>query len=201
MPVLGERLQGEAPPAGNAARPMDHSLPSEAELQLLFARLNLLHFGGEIPPYRIAYNGRFKTVAGRIVHKPALIELSPKHFRKHPERLEETLLHEMIHAWLGAKGMDSGHTPAFKKKMRELDIASIYHDMGRLEERPSGRRYILKCPRCSIELLRRRRPPARVSCGRCSRRKFDPRYQLLVYEILALRNVADPDARELSAPE
>ncbi|TAM89365.1 M48 family peptidase [bacterium] len=179
---------------------MDQSLPSEAELQLRFALLNLQHFCGEIPPYRIAYNPRFSTVAGRIIHKPPLIELSTKHFRRYPERLEETLLHEMIHAWLDARGLDSGHTPAFKKKMRELGIASIYHEMGRVEERPSGRRYILKCPHCAMEVLRRRRPPARISCGRCSRRSFDPRFQLRVYEVTGVRDVADPDAPKLSAP-
>ncbi|HVA36146.1 MAG TPA: SprT-like domain-containing protein [Candidatus Dormibacteraeota bacterium] len=175
-------------------------MPSEAELQLLFARLNLQYFGGEIPPYRIAYNGRFSTVAGRIIHKPPTIELSPKHFRRHPERLEETLLHEMIHAWLDAKGMDSGHTSAFKRKMRELGIASIYHDMGRIEKHPSGRRYILKCPHCAVELLRRRRPPENVSCGRCSRRAFDARYRLRVYQIVGVLDLSDPEGRELEAP-
>jgi|SRR5579872_3298150 len=179
---------------------MAPSLPSEADLQLLFARLNLQHFHGEIPAYRIAYNSRFSTVAGRIIHKPPLIELSLKHFKRYPERLEETLLHEMIHAWLDAKGMDSGHTPAFKKKMRELGIGSIYHDMGRVEERPSGRRYILKCPHCAMELLRRRRPPARASCGRCSRRKYDSRFQLRVYEVLRVRDLGQADAPELPAP-
>ena len=105
-------------------------LPDTALLQLMFAQLNNECFGGEIPTHRIAYNARFANVAGRITYKPPLIELSPKHFASRPEALRETLLHEMIHAWLFSRGENPGHTPAFKRKMRELGMASIYHDMG-----------------------------------------------------------------------
>ena len=34
----------------------------------------------------------------------------------------------MIHAWLHARGENPGHTPTFKRKMRELGLTSIYHD-------------------------------------------------------------------------
>ena len=74
-------------------------LPDVSELQLLFAQLNNECFGGEIPAHRIAYNARFSNLAGRITYQPPLIELSLKHFQKHPQALRETLLHEMIHAW------------------------------------------------------------------------------------------------------
>jgi hypothetical protein len=42
-----------------------------------------------------------------------------------------------------------------------------------------------------MELLRKRKPPALVSCGRCSRRKYDPRYQLRVIEIVETRDVSE----------
>jgi predicted SprT family Zn-dependent metalloprotease len=157
-------------------------------LQLLFARLNNEHFGGEIPAHRIAYNGRFANVAGRITYKPPLIELSPKHFEARPDALRETLLHEMIHAWLFARGENPGHTAAFKRKMRELGLQSIYHDLGSaLPRRESTRRFILRCDRCTMELLRKRRPPANLSCGRCSGHRFDARYALRVFEITEMR--------------
>ena len=163
-------------------------LPDVATLQLLFAQLNNEWFAGEIPAHRIAYNARFSNSAGRITYKPPLIELSPKHFEGRPEALRETLLHEMIHAWLYARGMDPGHTRAFKKKMRELGLDSIYHDLGSaLPRRESAKRFILRCDRCTMELLRKRRPPSTVSCGRCSRRRFDPRYTLRVFEVLEIR--------------
>ena len=159
-------------------------LPDVATLQLLFAELNYRHFNGEIPTYRIAYNARFSNVAGRITYKPPLIELSPKHFLKKPEALRETLLHEMIHAWLQARGDNPGHTPAFKRKMRELGLASIYHDLGSAEPfNPSAKRYLLRCEKCTRELLRRRKPPIGVRCARC-------RIVLRIFEIVRMEEVA-----------
>ena len=165
-------------------------LPDVASLQLLFAQLNSRHFGGAIPPYRITYNSRFTNVAGRVSYKPPLIELSSKHFERYPDALRETLLHEMIHAWLHAKGESSGHTRAFKAKMRELGLTSIYHDLGRVPPKSESRkRYILRCDRCTMELLRRRKPPANVSCGRCSPRRFDSRYRLRLFEVVEAREL------------
>ncbi len=167
-----------------------NALPDVSELQLLFAVLNNEHFSGEIPAHRIAYNARFSNLAGRITYKPPLIELSPKHFEKHPEALRDTLLHEMIHAWLFARGENPGHTAAFKKKMRSVGLRSIYHDLGSAApKRESTKRFILRCDRCTLELLRKRRPPAHVSCGRCSRRTYDPRFALRVYEVVDLREL------------
>ncbi|GEM_PF-4169328 len=115
-------------------------LPDVAELQLLFARLNNEFFAGEIPAHRIAYNGRFGNLAGRITYKPPLIELSPKHFEGNVEALRETLLHEMIHAWLHARGENPGHFGPFKRKMRELGLPSIYHDLPQAAHRRRPRR-------------------------------------------------------------
>jgi predicted SprT family Zn-dependent metalloprotease len=158
-------------------------LPAVADLQLLFAQLNYLHFDGEIPTYRIAYNARFANLAGRITYKPPTIELSPKHLAGKPDELRETLLHEMIHAWLHAKGQNPGHTPAFKRKMRELGLRSIYHDLGTAKPlNESSKRYILRCEKCTMEVLRKRKPPANVVCARCRR-------ALSVFEIVELREV------------
>ncbi len=160
-------------------------LPDVATLQLLFAQLNYAHFDGEVPAYRIAYNNRFTNVAGRVTYKPALIELSPKHLRGKPEALHETLLHEMIHAWLHARGERPGHTAAFKRKMRELGMSSIYHDLGRAAPlRESPRRYILRCEKCAMEALRKRRPSSNVICAKC-------RKHLRIYEVLEVEDVTD----------
>ncbi|MDQ2907835.1 MAG: SprT-like domain-containing protein [Candidatus Eremiobacteraeota bacterium] len=164
-------------------------LPEVSELQLLFAQFNNEWFSGEIPAHRIAYNARFGNLAGRITYKPPLIELSPKHFLRHPEALRETLLHEMIHAWLYARGQNAGHTAAFKRKMRELGLQSIYHDLGSaVPRRENPKRFILRCDRCTMELLRKRKPPALVSCGRCSHNRYDPRYPLRVLEVVEVRD-------------
>ncbi len=167
-------------------------LPSEADLQLLFARLNYMHFNGSVPDCRIAYNERFSNSAGRITYtgRPYLIELSPKHFRAHPEALDETLLHEMIHAWCYGHFGDAGHGPRFRKKMKELGLTSIYHDLG--TARPlteSSKRYVLRCEHCGTEVLRRKRPGKPMSCARCNARRFDIRFPLTIYEIVEMRPV------------
>lgn len=168
------------------------NMPSEADLQLTFARLNYQFFNGEAPDCKIAYNERFSNSAGRIsyVGHPMLIELSPKHLRSHPESLEETLLHEMIHAWCFAKFKETGHGATFKRKLRECGLKSIYHELGSvLPLRESAKRYILRCDRCGYEMLRRRRPDKPSSCGRCNKRRFDPRFPLTIYEVVELRSV------------
>lgn len=168
-------------------------LPAESDLQLLFARLNYQFFNGEAPDCRIRYNERFSNSAGRITYGALpVIELSAKHFRKYPDALEETLLHEMVHAWCYAKFRDTGHGPRFKKKLRECGIASIYHDLGNV--RPlaeSNKRYILRCNHCAFEVLRKKRPAKPVSCARCNKRRFDPRYPLTIYEIVEIREIGN----------
>jgi predicted SprT family Zn-dependent metalloprotease len=158
-------------------------LPDVAELQLLFAQYNFMHFNGEIPAFRIAYNARFSNCAGRIRYKPPLIELSPKHLAGKPAELRETLLHEMIHAWLHARRENPGHTPRFKKKMKELGLSSIYHDLGRAAPlNESTRRYIVRCERCTMEVLRKRKPAPNLVCARC-------RKPLVAFEVIEMRPV------------
>lgn len=149
----------------------------------MFAQYNYAYFDGEIPAHEISYNNRFSNVAGRITYKPPKIELSPKHLRDKPGQLRETLLHEMIHAWLFARNENPGHTPAFKRKMRELGLSSIYHDLGTappLSENP--KRYILRCQHCLREVLRKRRPPVGARCAHCRR-------AIVVFEIVEMRQL------------
>ena len=157
-------------------------LPSESDLQLLFAQLNSLHFGGEVPAYRIAYNGRMTSVAGRITYRPPLIELSIPLLGAHPSTLPQTLLHEMVHAWLHAHRLPSGHGAHFKRKMREVGLSSIYHSLP-VPRRRSRMRYRLACPRCRAEIIRRRRPGVPVSCARCSPHRYDARVRMTVHRI------------------
>jgi predicted SprT family Zn-dependent metalloprotease len=165
-------------------------LPSEPDLQLLFARLNYEFFHGEVPDCRIRYNERFSNSAGRITYgrRPLIIELSPKHFRKYPEALQETLLHEMVHAWCYERFHDTGHSARFKKKARECGINSIYHELGNVRPlNESSKRYIFRCEHCAFEVLRKKRPGKPASCPRCNKRGFDPRYPLTIYEIVETR--------------
>jgi predicted SprT family Zn-dependent metalloprotease len=169
-------------------------LPDVAELQLLFAQYNLMYFGGEIPSHRIAYNARFANLAGRVTYKPPLIELSPKHLAGKPEELRETLLHEMIHAWLHALGENPGHTAKFKKKMREIGLRSIYHDLGTATPlNESTKRYILRCEKCTMEVLRKKKPSPHLVCARC-------RKHLIAFEVVEMRPVELARAAMRSSP-
>ena len=171
---------------------MSAELPSEAELQLLFARLNVECFNGEVPDCRIRYNERFSNSAGRITYgrRAVFIELSPKHFRRYPEALRDTLLHEMTHAWCFATFGETGHDARFKRKLRECGLTSIYHDLGNVAPRnESSRRYILRCEECAFETLRRTRPRKPASCPRCNKSRFDERYPLTIYEIVEMQPV------------
>ncbi|MBV8082379.1 MAG: SprT-like domain-containing protein [Candidatus Eremiobacteraeota bacterium] len=166
-----------------AVREAPAPLPSTADLQLLFARLNLEHFKGALRAHRIEYNPRLSTVSGRITYRPALIELSSLLLERNPDHVEDTLLHEMVHAWLHQSGLPSGHGPEFKTKMREVGLRSIYHDLP-VARRRSRRRYVLECPRCRISIMRKCRPGGRVSCARCSPHGFDRRVEMHVREIV-----------------
>jgi predicted SprT family Zn-dependent metalloprotease len=165
----------------NIAAAADVTLPTPTELQLLFARLNASHFGAELPAYHIRYNARMTSVAGRIVYRPAVIELSVRLLSAHPGHIENTMLHEMVHAWLHVRGLPSGHGQPFKRKMREVGLTSIYHSMP-IPSRRSRRRYVLACPACGVEFLRRRRPGMPVSCARCAPAGYDRRYRMLIKE-------------------
>jgi predicted SprT family Zn-dependent metalloprotease len=158
------------------------ALPAAADLQLLFALLNARYFSGVLRAHRIVYNPRLTSVAGRILHRPPVIELSGALLAQYPEAIEPTLLHEMVHAWLEQHRLPNGHGAAFKRKMREVGLTSIYHYLP-VQTRRSRRRYLLSCPRCKAQLMRRRRPGYRVSCARCSPKRFNPHVEMIVTEI------------------
>ena len=148
----------------------NNALITTADLQLLYASLNARHFGGVLRAYRIG-------------HRPPVIELSAPLLREHPQALEATLLHEMVHAWLEQYRLPNGHGAAFKRKMREVGLTSIYHFLP-VRARRSTRRYMLSCPRCKAEIMRRRRPGLPVSCARCSPKRFNPHVQMTVTQIV-----------------
>jgi predicted SprT family Zn-dependent metalloprotease len=166
----------------NTAVAAEAALPAPAELQLIFARLNASHFSAELPAYHIRYNPRMTSVAGRIVYKPAIIELSVPLLSLHPGHLENTMLHEMVHAWLHERELPSGHGSHFKRKMRDVGLTSIYHSMP-VPSRRSRRRYVLACPACGVEFLRRRRPAVPVSCARCAPARYDHRFRMRIREV------------------
>ena len=124
---------------------MNAILPSEADLQLLFARLNYQYFNGEVPDCRIALQRALFELgrADRLRRtQPMTIELSPKHFRKYPEALDETLLHEMVHAWCFARFRDMRPRRAFQEKTarvrHRLDLSRAWQRARRCASRANA---------------------------------------------------------------
>ena len=67
--------------------------------------------------------------------------------------------------------------------MRELGLRSIYHDLGKAAPlNESTKRYIIRCEKCTMELLRKRKPSPNVVCARC-------RKPLVVFEVVEMRPV------------
>jgi predicted SprT family Zn-dependent metalloprotease len=80
-----------------------------------------------------------------------------------PEAVEQTLLHEIAHAQVGA---GAGHGPAWRQAAAQLG-----YDGRRVIDLPEARRqarWQAVCP-AGHEFLRHRRPPAGARCGACAR--------------------------------
>lgn len=114
------------------------------DIKAMFVRLNDEHFNGEIPDIPVVWNTRMTTTAGycryrssvgvkdykpggalRLGHslEPYKIDLSNKLFRNEGydlAKIERTLIHEMVHAYLVHKYNEKGHTPRFQRMMTRI---------------------------------------------------------------------------------
>jgi predicted SprT family Zn-dependent metalloprotease len=104
-------------------------------IKAMFHRLNDEHFNGEIPDIPVVWNTRMTTTAGYCRYKRSRvlalmgnrqelavtkIDLSDKLFRHldfDEDKIESTLVHEMVHAYLVHKFNEKGHTRRFQNMM------------------------------------------------------------------------------------
>lgn len=160
-------------------------VPSEFNLQALYAEFNTQYFNGVLPPCRIVWSRQLTRAAGNIHVKARLIKLSvpllletfekpslfPREYSVCGVRCEdaqsavrEILKHEMIHLWLFVRGLPHGHTAAFRAKARHLGQTKIRHEI----EVPAPKcGYLYSCPNCAREYSRRRRYGRARACGPC----------------------------------
>mgnify|MGYP002843656882 CR=1 FL=1 len=113
------------------------------DIKAMFIELNDKHFNGEIPDLPVVWNTRMTTTAGYCRYKrsglaetlenvirggrqtlePTKIDLSDKLFR-HLDydlaKIERTLIHEMVHAYLVHKYNEKGHTNRFQSMMTRI---------------------------------------------------------------------------------
>jgi len=110
-------------------------------IKAMFVRLNDEYFNGEIPDLPVLWNTRMTTTAGYcryrnagqvfselrkrrpVVLEPYQIDLSVQLFRNLDydlAKIERTLVHEMVHAYLVHKYSEKGHTPRFQRMMTNI---------------------------------------------------------------------------------
>ena len=111
------------------------------DISAMFVRLNDEHFNGEIPNIPIVWNTRMTTTAGYCRYRrftpshvegswaarkhiePYQIDMSDKLFRHLDydlEKIERTMIHEMVHAYLVHKYNEKGHTARFQRMMTNI---------------------------------------------------------------------------------
>ena len=104
------------------------------DIKSMFVELNDKHFGGEIPSIPVVWNTRMTTTAGYCRYRRTRsdwsgsltayqIDLSDKLFRNEGydhAKIERTLIHEMVHAFLIHKYNEKGHTARFQQIMTKI---------------------------------------------------------------------------------
>jgi predicted SprT family Zn-dependent metalloprotease len=97
-------------------------------LPSLFRQYNTQHFAGQIPLIPVRWNSRLRTTAGACHYRrgwdgkaiPNHIALNPHILRGDPDKLRDTLLHEMTHALLTSKyGKRVGHNAEFHRVLSQ----------------------------------------------------------------------------------
>ena len=103
---------------------------TKPNIKQMFHTLNAQHFGGVIKDIPVVWNTRMTTTAGMCRYRrllgdciPTKIELSDKLFRHLDfdfSKVERTLIHEMVHAYLLQEFNERGHTARFQNMMTEI---------------------------------------------------------------------------------
>lgn len=109
-----------------ASHPDDAALV--ARLRAAHAGLNAERFGGALRPVAIRVSRRMRSRLGH--YSPGLrsepeIAIARRHARRDGfASVLETLVHEMVHQWQHETGRPVAHDPAFRRKCREVGIAT-----------------------------------------------------------------------------
>jgi len=155
-------------------------MPIRPDIKAMFVRLNEEHFDGEIPDLPVVWNARMTTTAGycrykrsRVLalrgHRQELtvtkIDLSDKLFR-HLDydlaKIERTLIHEMVHAYLVHKDNEKGHTWRFQSMMTRITGEHKNHRCHNYDtaglRRKQTKKIHCKCNRCGFSYEKVRMP-------------------------------------------
>jgi len=166
-------------------------------IKAMFVRLNDEHFNGEIPDLPVLWNTRMTTTAGYCRYKntgilrlnaynrqsrelePYQIDLSVQLFRNENydlAKIERTLTHEMVHAYLVHKYNEKGHTRRFQQMMTNITGEYKNHRCHNYNtsglRRKQAKNVKWACTGCGMEGRKARMPkPNRIyTCRTCGGR-------------------------------
>jgi predicted SprT family Zn-dependent metalloprotease len=166
-------------------------------IKAMFVRLNNEHFNGEIPDLPVVWNTRMTTTAGYCRYrnvaglrhhpfnkqarelKPYKIDLSDQLFRKLDydiDKIERTLTHEMVHAYLVHKYNEKGHTRRFQRLMTNITGEYKNHRCHNYNteglRRKQEKNVVWGCDGCGTQGRRVRMPKANriYTCRTCGGR-------------------------------
>jgi predicted SprT family Zn-dependent metalloprotease len=149
---------------------------SRPDILAMFHSLNEKHFNNEIPDISVVWNTRMTTTAGYCRYKkstvahvwlkafePSKIDLSDKLFRSlgyDLDKIERTMIHEMVHAYLIHKHNDTGHSARFQRMMTDITGEKKNHRCHNYDVSEVRReaRYNLICHKCGYEHGMTRKP-------------------------------------------
>mgnify|MGYP003627079216 CR=1 FL=1 len=157
------------------------SLP---DIKLLYRQYNAQHFGNSLPDdLPVIWNSRLRTTAGQCHYvrkgrfgdiKPKKITLNPRLIGDDLKKIENTLIHEMVHAWLAhTTGETHRHDSYFQSKMDQIVGYKRSHTYHRYDTADLREKRLVEC-RCPVHGVvgRRARMPigynvSRYKCPQC----------------------------------
>ena len=133
-----------------------YSKDSEKDLNLMFDYYNEVLFDNKIVKHSVKWNNRLTRILGRITYSKKLIELSYKYHEINDyKEMNNTLIHEMIHAYLYQTSNTRGHGRAFKNmcdimnKKTGLNIKTTDGEENAKKLKTNKTRYTNKCKKCN----------------------------------------------------
>lgn len=149
---------------------MTSRLPDCDELRALGQR-SLDTWDEPLLDWSVVYNQRMRTRAGVAWFRSLRIELNPRLLARHPEKLENTLVHELAHLVIYQRE-GKGAAPHGESWCRLMDLANCstepthQMDVGGLRQRRRSYYYLHLCADCSTWWVARKLRRDLV-CERC----------------------------------
>ncbi|HJZ12893.1 MAG TPA: SprT-like domain-containing protein, partial [Acidobacteriota bacterium] len=148
----------------------------EYELEELFQYLNRKYWDGKLPLYRCEWSDRMISTWGSCYPHKQLIRISGLFKQRPHAELVALLCHEMIHIRYRSHGV------RFRNELKRIgllgDVQRHFPHLNTITDaRRRPLRYTYECPRCQVQIRRRRR--IKGYCAACYSAGMRSRFRLL----------------------